>query len=283
VWSEPINSTISTAAAFAVSGHPLTAHTFVDSTNTFLTTSTAFVNGETARTLAYTQPATNKVQDLAGNLLANITAASITNNVAASSGVLSAATFAAASTDLTASTAPAFADYIIPDHQRDGFTLNVNTRKYNANLLTFARVGVNTFDTLYGPLSGTLSGTDGDDTPAHSPLVAWSIDYSNGFQVVSDGAQVGFTVTAPAVSSFTRKVRLYLASFGNWHVVATLSDDPTHPLDITLPTSDVWLGEISFRSSSSTATLTLNFQKPSAGADMGAASYSIQAITLQTA
>ncbi len=81
-WSESMNSTISAATAFAVnSGHALSSHTYVDATHTYLTTSTAFVNGEAARTLAYTQPGTNNMKDLAGNLLANFSGTSITNNV----------------------------------------------------------------------------------------------------------------------------------------------------------------------------------------------------------
>jgi hypothetical protein len=48
-----------------------------------LTVSAAFVNGEAARTVAYTQPGTNNARDVAGNLLANFTGQAITNNVAA--------------------------------------------------------------------------------------------------------------------------------------------------------------------------------------------------------
>lgn len=83
IWSEPMNATMSAAAAFAVSaGHALTAHTYVDSTHSNLTTSTPFIAGE-SKTLAYTQPGSNKMQDLAGNLLANIAGASIVDNVSA--------------------------------------------------------------------------------------------------------------------------------------------------------------------------------------------------------
>lgn len=89
VWSEAMNATVSAPAAFTVSaGHALTAHTYVTATTSYLTTSTAFVNGEAARTLAYTQPGTNNMQDLAGNLLANIASAAITNNVAAAGGTI---------------------------------------------------------------------------------------------------------------------------------------------------------------------------------------------------
>jgi hypothetical protein len=48
-----------------------------------LTVSAAFVNGEAARTVAYTQPGTNNARDLAGNLLDNFSGQAITNNVAA--------------------------------------------------------------------------------------------------------------------------------------------------------------------------------------------------------
>lgn len=91
VWSEPMNSTISAFGAFAVSaGHTLTApHTYVDSTHSYLTTSTAFVNAEAARTLAYTQPGSNKMQDSAGNLLANFSGTAVTNNVAGTASLTS--------------------------------------------------------------------------------------------------------------------------------------------------------------------------------------------------
>lgn len=81
VFDEPMNTTWSAAAAWTVTGgHSVTSVTQLTATTGYLTVSPAFVNGET-RTLAYTQPGTNNMQDVAGNLLANITAASITDNV----------------------------------------------------------------------------------------------------------------------------------------------------------------------------------------------------------
>lgn len=81
-FSEALNPTMPAISAFTVSaGHTLTAITYVDATHVNLTTSAAFVNGEAARTLAYTAPGTNPIQDVIGNLLANFTAQSITNNV----------------------------------------------------------------------------------------------------------------------------------------------------------------------------------------------------------
>lgn len=83
VWSEAMDpAAISAAAAFTVSsGHPLTAHTRTDSTHTFLTTSTPFIETESAKTLAYAIPGSLAMKDLAGNQLLAIAAKAITINV----------------------------------------------------------------------------------------------------------------------------------------------------------------------------------------------------------
>lgn len=86
VFSEAMNATWSASSAFTITGHTILSITRLTGTTGYLTLSAAFVNGEAARTGAYTQPGSNKMQDLAGNLLANITAAAITNNVAAAGG-----------------------------------------------------------------------------------------------------------------------------------------------------------------------------------------------------
>jgi hypothetical protein len=100
VWSEPINSAISAAAAFTVSGHTVLAHTYVDSTHTYLTVSVAFTNGEAARTLNYAVPGTNPMKDLAviPNLSLAITGRAITNNVASGAGFTDTFTRTSAST-----------------------------------------------------------------------------------------------------------------------------------------------------------------------------------------
>ncbi|MDQ2821046.1 MAG: hypothetical protein M3Y65_11750 [Pseudomonadota bacterium] len=68
------------AASFVVGGHTVTSVVISGST-IYLTCSTAFVNGEAARAVAYTQPGANGVRDLAGNLMGSFSAMSITNNV----------------------------------------------------------------------------------------------------------------------------------------------------------------------------------------------------------
>lgn len=72
------------ASAFTVSGHTVSSVAITGNTIN-LTLSAPFVNGEAARTVAYTQPGTNNARDLAAtpNLLANFTGQAITNNVAA--------------------------------------------------------------------------------------------------------------------------------------------------------------------------------------------------------
>lgn len=79
------NTFVPAASAFTVSGHTVSSVAISGATIS-LTCSAAFVNGEAARTVAYTQPGTNNARDLAGNLLANFTALAITNNVAATGG-----------------------------------------------------------------------------------------------------------------------------------------------------------------------------------------------------
>lgn len=81
--SEPLDAAfVPAATAFAVGGHTVSSVTISGSTISLATTP-AFVNGEAARTAAYTQPGTNNARDLAGNLMANFSGLAITNNVAA--------------------------------------------------------------------------------------------------------------------------------------------------------------------------------------------------------
>lgn len=80
--SEAMNATyVPAAAAFTVSGHTVSA--VAVSGSAINLTVDAFVNGEAARTVSYTQPGTNNARDLAGNLLDNFTGLAITNNVQA--------------------------------------------------------------------------------------------------------------------------------------------------------------------------------------------------------
>lgn len=68
------------SSAFTVSGHTVSSAAISGSTIN-VTVSAAFVNGEAARTVSYTQPGSNQVRDSAGNLLASFSSLAITNNV----------------------------------------------------------------------------------------------------------------------------------------------------------------------------------------------------------
>ena len=74
------------ASAFTVGGH--TVSSVALSGNLInLTVTPAFTNGEAARTVGYTQPATNGARDAAGNLMATFSGKSIANNVGAAATV----------------------------------------------------------------------------------------------------------------------------------------------------------------------------------------------------
>lgn len=77
------------ASAFTVSGHTVSS-VAISGSNINLTVTPAFTNGESPRTVAYVQPGTNNVRDTApaGNLLANFSGLSVTNNVGATSQIV---------------------------------------------------------------------------------------------------------------------------------------------------------------------------------------------------
>lgn len=78
--SEMLNAAfVPAASAFTVGGHAVSAVAIQGLTYTL--TVDAFVNGEAARTVSYTQPGANQLRDMAGNLMSNFTGLAITNNV----------------------------------------------------------------------------------------------------------------------------------------------------------------------------------------------------------
>ena len=81
--SESLDSGYTPAtSAFTVSGHTV-SNVAISGSTISVTVSSAFVNGEAARTVSYTQPGTNQARDTAGNLLASFSSLAITNNVVA--------------------------------------------------------------------------------------------------------------------------------------------------------------------------------------------------------
>jgi hypothetical protein len=91
--SEAYTGALPAHTAFAVNtGHAITAIANGGATNKIeLTTSTAFVNGEAARTLAYTKPGANPITGATSlQQLASFSGQAITNNVAGAGGTLTA-------------------------------------------------------------------------------------------------------------------------------------------------------------------------------------------------
>lgn len=74
------------ASAFTVGGHTV-SYVALSGNLINLTVTPAFTNGEAARTVSYTQPATNGARDAAGNLMATFSGRAITNNVGAAATV----------------------------------------------------------------------------------------------------------------------------------------------------------------------------------------------------
>lgn len=177
-WSEPMNSTVSASSAFAVSaGHTLTAHTYVDSTHSYLTTSSAFTNGETTRTLDYTQPGSNKMQDLAGNLLANFSGTAITNNVSENT----------VTADFTLSRSSGAAPFALYVNARSS-TSNITQANNSALGGTFRQLN---YDWNFGDPSAGNHAVSGlpRNTQNGGPIAAKVYDG------VADGAATSFTIT----------------------------------------------------------------------------------------
>lgn len=101
--SEPMSASyVPAASAFTVGGHTVSS-VAISGSEISLTVTPAFVNGEAARTVAYTQPGTNNARDVAGNLLANFSGLAITNNVQAAGDVTAPTATAAAVANATPS------------------------------------------------------------------------------------------------------------------------------------------------------------------------------------
>lgn len=72
------------ASAFTIGGHTGSGNVAISGIYVDVTVTAPFVYGEAARTISYTQPGTNNLRDIAGNLLGTTgTPVAITNNLAA--------------------------------------------------------------------------------------------------------------------------------------------------------------------------------------------------------
>jgi methionine-rich copper-binding protein CopC len=212
-FSEAILSTMPVTTAFTVSGHTVSGITYVDSTHIDLTVSVAFVTGET-RTLAYTQPGTNDIQDLAGNKLANFSGTSITDNV--TTGILTDSGYIAVASTLDA-TAVGTTDWLI---KGNGHQTNLVYRK-NGGAATFAWIGTSSSDTSVGV---TYSFTDGDAASPSTTTVT-AVDYTGAINMPSGSTETGYLVSGLAIGTVEQIVDVYFQiNGGTATMLATLSD-----------------------------------------------------------
>ncbi|MDB5541833.1 MAG: hypothetical protein JWQ89_3560 [Devosia sp.] len=262
------------------------AKTAADTTTTTFD-GAAVTNGQTVN-LSYTAAGSRIVSLDTGTPLQNFAATAVTNNVAAA-GTLSATTFSASNININTSTSPVFADWLgIGINSSGAGGINRLTNKPGDTAAGGPLIGMATTGSCanvgsYGGLTTTLSWDLGENLGSTSTYGPTSYISSAGYAVGTDSSMAGLLFTAPAVNSFTRKIRIYGANFSNFVLHASLSDASATMSDITLPSSEFYY-EISFRSSSPTATLTFSIQKASAGASMsGARDFAITGVTLQTA
>lgn len=230
VFSEAMNALWSVASAFTVVGHTVLSITRLTATTGYLTLTTPFLAGEAARTLGYTQPGTNLMQDLAGNLLATIASAAITNNVVATSGALGVATIAYAPLNVTTS---GFLDWTALN---DVGLPGTYYRKVAANLIDITAARVNATFSQNGQTI-PYSWTAGDSQYAPG---APTQDSSQAMVATNATLFARYRVIFPA-GTVSRKARLYFKTFdngaaatGKFTLRAALSDGSAAPSVTTL-------------------------------------------------
>lgn len=263
-WSKSINSTVSASSAFTVSaGHTLTAHTYVDATHSFLTTSVAFAVGET-KTLAYAQPGSNKMQDTNGTLVAGFSGTAIADGVTSATGTLTESAPSIGTTlDLNAG---GYRDYYFARN-----TTGVDIQKTGRPFIaapTFTNCG---FNATLGTWP-TLAATDWVVASSGAVVGAYSgSDARDCYQL--DVGIWGAVFTLPAGTS-AQTLRVHFGAKrwdlyscpGRCKLTVTLSDGSASPLTITTatPTADLQYvterHDIVFASAASAQTLTLTFE-----------------------
>jgi hypothetical protein len=199
-FNEPMNAAaVPASSAFTVSGHTVVAVAYASSTVLDLTVTPAFVNGEAARTLSYTQPGSNGLRDVAGNLLATASALAINNSVLPS--------------DVTP---PTVASAI------------VSTATPGIIALTFNE----TMDTAFTPSSAAFAVSNGISVTG----VAWSgqtlrVSVTPAFAQGESGRTI--TYTQPGSGAARDAAGNLLASFASLAVTNNVSVDPSSAMRLT--------------------------------------------------
>jgi hypothetical protein len=213
--SESLNSTMPVTTAFAVSaGHSITAVNRIDATHFELVLDANFVAGETARTLAYTQPGANKLQDLAGNLVASFSGKAITNNAGALPTITGAAVQAGAATvvEVTLSenysgSLPAAAAFAVSGHTVSGIAAGSAGNKINL-----------TVDAFSAGESRTLSYTKPGSNPITGATGHQQLANVSGISITDSVGAAG-TLTLVSNTSFSQTAptdNITAAAFSDW-------------------------------------------------------------------
>jgi hypothetical protein len=239
------------ASAFTVGGHTVSS-VAIAANILSLTCSAAFVNGEAARTVAYTQPGSNNVRDLSGNLLASFSGLAITNNVAA---VASAVTLAGPASGVVSTASAAFGVgvspvggaisgtvVVTPSDGGGGGTFNPTS----VNLTTASPTATFTYTPSATPGARTISATNngGLANPANLTYTSTAAATVPGAPTIGaatgGNASVSVAFTAPssnggaAITSYTAS--LYKVSDNS--LVASASG-PTSPINVTGATNGI--------------------------------------------
>lgn len=174
------------ASSFAVSGHAVTAVEISGSTATL--TVSAFVGGEAASVLSYTQPASNGLRDAAGNLVASFSGRAITNNVA----VVTPATAIAVTGPSAGTTGAASGAFIVSLAPAGGTVASATTFTPSAADCTFTPASVS----LTTGASATFTVTAATDG-------AKTISFANNGGLANP-ANMTYTASAAAAASIVR-------------------------------------------------------------------------------
>lgn len=225
-------SFVPAASAFTVGGHTVSAVAISGSTITL--TVDAFVYGEAARTVAYTQPGTNNARDLNGNLLASFSGLAITNNVAApvapGAPTIGTATAGDASASVTF-TAPAsnggaaITGYTVTSSP-GGITATGTSSPINVTGLTNGTAYTFTVTATNSAGTGAASAASNSVTPAAVVTYTITNAFPPGMKATLDGTAVSTSYTGTGANAGKTIKRFDPASAGNGSVNWTFSPAP---------------------------------------------------------
>lgn len=189
--SEPLDAnSVPAASAFTVSGHTVQS-VAIQGSAINLTVTPAFANGEAPRTVAYVQPASGAIRDLAAtaNLLASFSGLAVSNNVAAPVSTVTGVTI-----NPTAAT--------VAGGATQTFTATAQGTNSPAQTFTWTRNHAVGAITGNGTATGSFTAPAATNVPQVIEVTATSTQDPN----YSAKAVVTVPAAAPAGTNFTRSI-----------------------------------------------------------------------------